>query len=240
MKIKNFIEAEQIKQVFHIIADVINIRKQELGELDAIAGDGDLGVTLSIGFTAVAQKLSACEEADVGKILLIAAQALAQAAPSTLGTLLAMGLLRAARMAIGKVKLTPLEAAELIEAARQEIEWRGKAQQGDKTLLDALIPAERAWKEAAVSGCSFSECAKASLEAARKGCEATRNMIPKVGRASWLKERSLGHLDAGAAALVTILEAITKYFECEKRAPKNGVSKKEEIKPKLPPDMLST
>jgi len=207
------LNAEQLKRMFQTIAEAIDRQKEYLGELDAVAGDGDLGVTLSAGFAGVAEGLAPCEETDIGKVLLLAAQALSRAAPSTFGTLLATGILRAAKQALGKCKVTASDWASMIEAARRGIEERGKAQQGDKTVLDALIPAEEAWKSRAVSGGSFLECAKAALEAARKGVERTCAMTPKAGRASWLKEKSIGHPDPGASALVIVLEAILNYLK---------------------------
>ncbi len=206
------LNAEQLKEIFQAIAEAISKQREQLGELDAVAGDGDLGVTLSAGFAAVAEELATCEETDVGRVLLLAAQALNRAAPSTFGTLLATGLLRAAKQALGKMEVTALDWANMIEAARRGIEERGKAQQGDKTILDALIPAEEAWRSEAASGGSLGECAKAALEAAREGVERTRAMTPKVGRASWLKEKSVGHPDPGASALVVILEAVVHYL----------------------------
>jgi dihydroxyacetone kinase-like protein len=206
------LSAAQVKGIFRAIGEAIERQKEWLSELDAAAGDGDLGVTLSKGFSAVTQELTAHEEQDVGRLLLLAAQALNRAAPSSLGTLLATGLLRAAKQALGKHEITALDAAALLEAARQGIEERGQAQPGDKTILDAWVPAEKAWREWAASRGSLVECAQAARAASREGAERTREMAPKLGRASWLKEKSIGHPDPGASAFVVILEAIADYL----------------------------
>ncbi|MFQ5795743.1 MAG: dihydroxyacetone kinase subunit DhaL [Candidatus Bipolaricaulia bacterium] len=207
--------ADHLKQMFQSVADALSDQREYLGELDAVAGDGDLGVTMSTGFTAVAQEFSDSEEDDIGKVLLAAAQTLNRTSPSTIGTLFATALLRAGKQAMGRTEVTALDWADLIEAARQGIEARGKAKQGDKTVLDALVPAEEAWKRIAASGGSLSECAKAALEAAREGVEATRALTPKIGRASWLKEQSTGQPDPGAAALVVILAGVVGYLDKE-------------------------
>jgi Dak2 domain-containing protein len=100
------------------------------------------------------------------------------------------------------------QAAALVQAAIEGIQKAGKAQPGDRTMLDALVPAAQALQEAAVRGDSPKAAAEAATRAARDGAEATKDLEPKIGRASWIAERARGNVDAGARAIAVIAAAI--------------------------------
>jgi dihydroxyacetone kinase len=183
-------------------------RHDELNRLDAAAGDGDLGNTVTIAARAVRAAVDASEDDDPAALLRRCGTDVATAAPSTTGTLTARGMLGAAK-AIGTagseppVRLLYLAFA----AALAAIQAAGKAAPGDKTMIDALAPAVAALCEHAESNSEPAEALSAAAGAARLGAEQTRVMTAKAGRARWLAERSRGTEDAGARFVALVLES---------------------------------
>lgn len=173
----------------------------ELNRLDGVAGDGDLGVTMTAAAQALQALLPELVGQDLPATLRRCGAELARKVPSTSGTLVATGFLRAARAAADAQGRAQAGAqsqgapaseadqvalvAQLLAAAQQGIQERGKAAPGDKTMLDALAPAVAALQAVAGNG-------------AAAGAVATKTMRAKVGRAGWLADRSAGHVDAGA------------------------------------------
>ncbi len=179
---------------------------KELCALDAVAGDGDLGLTLRDGFRAAAQSFAEGPEDDIGAGLRAAALAFNRVAPSTLGTLITGALLEAGRVSAGAATLEPAAVADMLRAAVDAIARRGKAERGDKTILDALGPAGDAFASAVEGGATLAEGAKAAWSAASAGAEATGGLEPRAGRARWMAERSAGHPDGGAVAAAWFFE----------------------------------
>jgi phosphoenolpyruvate---glycerone phosphotransferase subunit DhaL len=176
--------------------------RDELRDLDAAIGDGDLGITVSEGsFAARDALVSLPEDATPGAVLRAMAPAIARANPSTFAALVSAALLASSRALGDGDTATP---SQLIEAARvgaETIAARGKSQRGDKTILDALVPSLDAAER---SDAPFD----AAITAARDGVEATREMVSARGRAAWIGERTRGHVDPGATAYLRLLEAI--------------------------------
>jgi len=187
-------------------------RAGELNELDARAGDGDLGVTLSRGARAVLQVLPGLAGAGPAEVLRTCGATLAREAPSTSGTLVATALLRAARAA-GEVGEAPDAASvrALLDAGRAGIAERGGAEPGSKTMLDGLVPAVAAASVEAERGASLEAGLAAAAAAADAGARATVDMVPRHGRAGWLAERSAGHEDAGARLVAIVLSAAAGF-----------------------------
>jgi dihydroxyacetone kinase len=139
---------------------------------------------------------------------------LASSAPSTSGTLFARGLLQAGREAGNFSSEPPVaQAAILVRAGISGIQRAGKAQQGDRTLLDALYPLLDALQRAADQGQPQATAAAAAAEAAHAGADATRRLEPKIGRARWIPERAQGNVDAGAYAVALIAAAIASAID---------------------------
>jgi len=184
--------------VLEAIAVDLMAGRDELTRLDSVAGDGDLGITA--GKIAAALRSVAREAGDdpPGAILRKCGADIARAAPSTCGTLVATGFLRAARAFESTWTHDVGGVAEVLDAARRGIEERGKAAAGDKTMLDALGPAVEAARAAAKDGLRLAAALERAAEAAEAGAVATAEMRAKAGRAGWLAERSQGHVDAGA------------------------------------------
>ena len=122
-------------------ADEMAQKRDWLIELDSVVGDSDLGLTMSDGFRAASDAANACDLTDVGKLCYQAGKAMASAVPSTMGTLMASGLMNAGKVLKGTEQLTSAQEAQLFEAYLEGVKNRGKAEVGDKTFLDGLAPA---------------------------------------------------------------------------------------------------
>lgn len=177
----------------------------ELRDLDAALGDGDLGITVGKGCDAVREKLAGLAEPSPGDVLRNAGAAFAGANPSTLAALVGGGLLAAAR-AVGETQeFGRADALGVGRAAADSIQTRGKAEPGDKTILDALLPSLDALERA--DGDAGAAVA-AMVDAARAGVEETAGLQSQRGRASWIGERSAGKPDPGATAYLRFLESV--------------------------------
>jgi dihydroxyacetone kinase-like protein len=183
-----------------------------LCELDGAMGDGDLGLTMAEGFRQVAYMLTASLETDVGKLLQLAGITLSQVVPSTMGTLLATALLRAGREAKGLSAVELPDVIRLARAAIAGIEERGKARQGEKTILDAFIPAAEALENSLTQQYSLREAFKAAYEAARRGAEHTKALPSVHGRGAWYGQGTLGKQDPGATAGMLLWKAATDWI----------------------------
>jgi dihydroxyacetone kinase-like protein len=192
------------------VAEDVAAAQAELNQLDGVAGDGDLGLTMSTGARALIAIAPELETLDLASALRRCGTELARKAPSTSGTLLATALLRAAGAVAGDSPPATLLAAALA-ASQTGIEQRGKASVGDKTLLDALAPAHDAAQAAADAGLDLCEALRATAHAAAEGADATKSMRARVGRAGWLAERSEGHEDAGAHLVALLLASAARH-----------------------------
>lgn len=191
-------------------ADAVEASAAELNRLDGYAGDGDLGITMSQAAQAVREVLAASAEMSVSELLTSCGAAIARSAPSTSGTLVATGFLRA-----GKVLADPPDNAvealvRAFAAALQGIEARGKAAVGDRTFVDGLDAVSNSLQLSLSLGQGTREALNQAAAAATATAEATSEMEPKAGRASWAPERAKGHPDAGCAMLAIALEAVAK------------------------------
>lgn len=177
----------------------------ELRDLDAALGDGDLGITVGKGCDAVRAKLADLSEPSPAEVLRAAGAAFASANPSTLAALVGGGLLAAAGAVAEVDELAAPDVLRLGRAAAGSIAARGKAEPGDKTILDALLPSLDALEQADGDGRA---ALAAMVDAARAGVEETAAQQSQRGRASWLGERSIGKPDPGATAYLRFLESV--------------------------------
>jgi dihydroxyacetone kinase len=189
------------------VADEVRRRAPDLNVLDGQAGDGDLGVTMTLAADAVTESLEQLETDDVAEVLRAVGIAIARKAPSTAGTLVATGLMQAGRAAADDAGGDAPRLALLLGAASEAIAERGSAQRGDKTMIDALAPAAEAASEAAERGLDLAATLAAAADAAEQGARATTAMTPRHGRAGWLADRSAGLEDGGARLIAIILSA---------------------------------
>jgi len=177
----------------------------ELRDLDQALGDGDLGITVTAGADAVIAALGALDAAATPtEIIKATAKAFANANPSTFAALVAGGLLAGSRTFEGKTDIGVADAATFVRAAADSIATRGKAQLGDKTILDAIMPVA----DALAANTDDARAALASaIAAADQAVVATTALQSQRGRAAWLQERSIGLPDPGETAILRFLQA---------------------------------
>lgn len=177
--------------------------KEELRDLDAALGDGDLGITVSKGCEAVRERLAGMSGAPPADVIRAAGTAFATANPSTMAALVGGALLAAAKAVSDRGDLNHDDALRLARAAAESVAARGKAEIGDKTMLDAIVPSvdvlAAAQGELPLPG---------MVEAAGRAVAETTPLQSKRGRAAWVGERSIGHADPGATAYLRLLEAL--------------------------------
>ncbi len=203
------IDTEMIIQAMNRVSAAFRRHRDYLTELDQAVGDGDLGITIEKIADVLADYGQTDPAHDLGKWFAGLGMAINRTASSTMGTLLATALLRAGKEIKGLEVLTPEHLAAMLSAADVGIQERGKAQLGDKTVIDALHPAAVAFVSEIESGSSLIEAGQKMLEAARQGRDRVTPLISKVGRSSWVGERTAGQVDGGCAVMVILLEAIT-------------------------------
>ncbi len=201
---------DQVRAGLAAMATALIAHADELNALDAALGDGDLGVTMRIGGKALLDELAGLADADLATICTRSGLAFNRAAASTIGALIATAGMRSGKEAKGATVIDLSLLSRMVTAAETGIRERGKAQRGDKTILDALIPAAEALQQAATERTGFEEAGTRALAAAKEGREATIPIRGKVGRANWVGDRTVGQPDAGATALVIALQAVVQ------------------------------
>jgi dihydroxyacetone kinase-like protein len=183
-------------------------RKDELNRLDGVAGDGDLGLTVSTGARALLDLAPTLEDLPEADAIRRCGTEIARRAPSTGGTLIAFALMAAAK-AVQAPNAPGLERAAIyLEAAADSIAQRGQVAPGDRTMLDALRPAADELRAAANRDDHQRAAAVAASGAADEGAKATATMAATVGRAGWLADRAAGHEDAGARLIAMAIQAV--------------------------------
>ena len=204
------VTAKDLIAMFDAIGATIEANKGHLSELDGVIGDADHGVTMSIGFSAVTEALAALDASSTEPTAVFnaAAKSFLNAVGASSGPLYATAFMRAGAAVKGRPTLDRDAVVAAVGAMAKGIQDRGKGERGDKTMLDAWIPAAEAMEAAAAEDRSLKACLDAAADAAEKGAEATKDMVASKGRASRLGERALGHMDPGAASAVTILRTI--------------------------------
>ena len=196
--------------ILQATAKRIEAEKAFLTELDNEIGDGDHGINLARGFAAVEKKLPELADKDIGAILKGVGMALVSSVGGASGPLYGTAYMKAGAAMKGKTELTPDDLAAAFDAAIGGVQMRGKAHEGEKTMLDAQIPASKAYKDALAAGKDVKAALGEAVEAARKGVEYTKTILATKGRASYLGERSIGHQDPGATSSLMILEEFEK------------------------------
>ena len=175
------------------ISDIMAENRDHLIEMDSIVGDGDLGLTMGDGFKAADGSVT-----DAGKLLYQAGKAMASAVPSTMGTLMASGLMQAGKVLKGTETLENADVAKIFEAYEAGVANRGKAKVGEKTFIDGIHPAVESLNAAAAEGSSLEEMAAGAVKAAEDGFKNTTTMIAVHGRAATRGEASRSLEDPGA------------------------------------------
>ncbi|MDR5816295.1 DAK2 domain-containing protein [Caballeronia sp. LZ033] len=200
------VTSQELRDILTRTLNALPAHADELRDLDAALGDGDLGITVQSGSVAVVKALAALPaEATLNETLLAAAKAFSTANPSTFAALIGGGLLAAAKTVNGKDALNRDDVLAIGQAVAGRIIERGKSQVGDKTVLDALVPS---LDVLAASQGSTSDALDAMIAKADEQVNATAAMQSRKGRAAWVQERSVGHADPGATAYLRFLQAL--------------------------------
>jgi phosphoenolpyruvate---glycerone phosphotransferase subunit DhaL len=197
------VTGEQLRAVLDRAFEILTGSADELRDLDAAVGDGDLGITVTRGCSAAREAMrSLPDTATPAEVLRTLASAISSASPSSFGALVASGLLAASRSVASSQSLSKDDVVTIAQQAAAAVEKRGKSVLGDKTVLDALIPSVRA-----LEGSPAETSLAAMIDAARRGIKETMPSVSRRGRAAWLGERAQGHPDPGAVAYLRFLEA---------------------------------
>jgi len=188
-------------------AEVLAENKDYLTQLDAAIGDADHGANMDRGFKAVITKMPEFSDKDIGTIFKTVGMTLISTVGGAGGPLYGTLFLQAGTKSAGKMELNLEDWAAAMEAALGGVVMRGKAELGDKTMVDALTPAITSLKQSVGDNRAMNEALRLSAEAARQGMQGTIPLVARKGRASYLGERSAGHQDPGATSSYLILKA---------------------------------
>jgi len=196
------------------MAAAMEENRRYLTKLDSEIGDGDHGNNMHRGFQAALERLDGADPSSPADVLKAVSMALVSKVGGAAGPLYGTAFLRASSALSDKDELSAQDAAVALEAALGGIKQRGKAEVGDKTIVDALEPAAEAAREAASGGeAGVAEVFRAAAEAAREGAESTVPLTARRGRASYLGARAQGHQDPGATSTYLLLDAAVRTLE---------------------------
>ncbi|RZS89368.1 dihydroxyacetone kinase DhaL subunit [Motilibacter rhizosphaerae] len=194
-------------------AAVVQEQRQRLIDLDAAIGDADHGENMARGLAACVEQLATEPPASPSAALKSVATTLMRKVGGASGPLYGTAFLRASTAVGDKDELEPADVAAALTAARDGIVARGKAEPGDKTMVDAWTPAVEAAGAALEAGGDTAQVLRAAADAALAGAEATVPLVARKGRASYLGERSAGHQDPGATSTALLLAVLAAVAE---------------------------
>lgn len=204
------LDTKQMAAIIEGMAKKIEAEKEYLTELDNEIGDGDHGINLARGFEAVEKKLPSLAGGDIGALLKGVGMQLVSTVGGASGPLYGTAFMKAGMACKGLTEIDGPAFVKAMEAAVDGIKMRGKATEGEKTMLDALCPALKVMQDDVAAGKSLKEALQAAAQAAEKGVEYTKTIIATKGRASYLGERSLGHQDPGATSSLYLLQVLAE------------------------------
>jgi dihydroxyacetone kinase-like protein len=213
---------DRVDLVVRTIAQTAVDNETYFGELDAVVGDGDFGYSLARGFEQVLAGFDDYDRSDIGTFLKKVAITITGRIGGTSGPLWGTAFIRAGTVATGKTTIDGADAIAMLRAAVDGIKARGQSDLGDKTLLDALVPAIDVLERGLDKGEEASAVLADAARTARDAAEATKGMVAHKGRAAYTGERSRGSVDAGAIAIAVIFERIRAAWAAE--APQGGTS----------------
>jgi phosphoenolpyruvate---glycerone phosphotransferase subunit DhaL len=196
-------------------ADVLHENRTYLTDLDSAIGDADHGINMDRGFSAVRDRFPTMATMDISTRLRTVGSTLVSTVGGAGGPLYGTAYLRAAGVVAGKQELSSADVVAMLEAFLGGIVARGKAQPGEKTMVDALTPALASARQALDEGATLAQITRRAATAAEEGMKATIPMLATKGRASYLGERSIGHQDPGATSSWLILRSLAEACEGE-------------------------
>ena len=201
------INTVQMLKALESMCDTIENEKDYLSELDGAIGDGDHGVNMAKCFREVKKKLADSSAEDIGALFKDVGMVVMNSVGGAMGALYGTFFLKLSQAGAGKSEVNLADLVSMLQTGEQGILDIGKANLGDKTLIDTLSPAVRAIEAAQKEG-SLADALAEFDQAAKEGMESTKDMLAKMGRASRLGERTIGHQDAGATSCYFILRSL--------------------------------
>ena len=198
-----------ILEVLKAISSMLRENEKLLTDLDAAIGDADHGINMVRGFEAVEALMPSWKEKDIGAILKSVGMALVSSVGGASGPLYGTAFMEAGKVAAGKVEIGLQDLILMLDRALKGIRKRGRAEAGEKTMIDAIQPAIEAMRQTS----SLPEAVQAARMASLEGMKKTIDLVARKGRASYLGERSRGHQDPGATSSALMFEALARVLE---------------------------
>lgn len=208
---------DQVPDLFASVGNLFVEKKEELCDMDAKLGDGDLGLTMSKGYAALPDLMRAEADGaagDVGKMIMKAGMKMSSLVPSTMGFLMSTGVMEGGKALKGKTEIDGAGLADYLVGFAAGVQKRGKCQPGQRTIYDAVLPAAEAAKAAvdANPAATLQEVITAAVEAAKAGVEATKDMTPVFGKAAVHAAQCVGVADQGAVAGYYKMLGLSNYI----------------------------
>ena len=201
---------EKLLELINDIADKIEENKDYLTDLDSAIADGDHGINMARGFSAVKEKFQTVEDKDCGTILKTVGMTLVSTVGGAAGPLYGTAFMKAGMAVGGKEEISGEDFIKMMEEAINGVKMRGKSEAGEKTMLDAMIPAYDVFKEGLCDGAK--SAIEKALQASMDGVEYTKTIKATKGRASYIGDRSIGHQDPGATSFTYMMECINNII----------------------------
>lgn len=205
------LSGKDITDLFVFVVDRIIENEPYLCELDSVVGDGDHGITMTRGWKNAKKALLNCDGTIAEKFSAMGT-ALASNMGGAIGPIYGTLFKTFAKESEGREALNPETVAGMFGQGLQKIKLAADVKEGQKTLVDALSPAADSLSESAKDGLDLRQALEAAAECAEKGAQATVDMVARKGRAKFLKEKSLGHRDAGATSMAIMVKAMSEFF----------------------------
>jgi phosphoenolpyruvate---glycerone phosphotransferase subunit DhaL len=197
------------RRAFTRLAAAFHEEKPRLCQLDGAIGDGDHGASMARGFSEAASQLAALPEpASIAVMFQTVGNAFLNKVGGVSGVIFGTFFIEAGKKAEGLQEIDAAAFAAMLDQALEGVKKRGKAQEGDKSMVDSLAPAVAAAKEMAEKKTAMKNVLDSAYQAARQGMEATKEMSGKIGRARYQKEKGVGHIDAGSASVALLFKSL--------------------------------
>lgn len=205
-------DQKKVVEILLSVYQMLDENKEFLTDLDNVIGDGDHGINMARGFAEVEKQADALADKDIGNILKTVGMTLVSKVGGSAGPLYGTAFMKAGMTIGAKTQIDMNDFLGALEVAIEGVKARGKSTTGEKTMLDAMVPALDAMKAAAADGADTKAIFDAGIKAAEAGVEYTKEIIATKGRASYVGERSIGHQDPGATSFTLILTEISKAY----------------------------
>ncbi|HEX6446343.1 MAG TPA: dihydroxyacetone kinase subunit DhaL [Streptosporangiales bacterium] len=204
--------AAQVTAWIEAFAAAVAEHKVALTDLDRAIGDGDHGINMDRGMRAVVEKLGGTTADDAGGLLRTVGMTLLSKVGGASGPLYGTFFIEMGKAAGSSAELSDVDLVSAVDAGVAGVQKRGRAEPGDKTMVDALLPARDALREAVDGGADLATALARAADAAERGRDATEPLVARKGRASYLGERSAGHVDPGATSTALLFRTAATAF----------------------------